>query len=203
MKYVSLGHACQVAHQLKRLGLSEETLFYDWLVTHHGRLMDSLDFSFKNRLFSEGYTLPQKSNYLIENSTGLSFYPHDFRGLPEKDTKLIDSQIDDVRSKYMRRAERTLEILNSSQQVCVVRHFFSEPLDNIIGQQKEIIDKLGHLYPTTEFQYLWASELETANLNSPHGPIHHLPKANVWQGDDTAWGKAASNETLSYSLNVD
>lgn len=189
MYYISLGHACQVAHQLKRLGLAQETMFYDWLVTQHDRLVESLDFSFIDKLFREGYKLPTTGNYLTETGTGLSFYPHDFRGLPEKDTLLIDSQIDDVRIKYVRRAERTREILASGAPVCVVRHFFGEALEKVQAQQGEIVERLAKLYPTTRFEYLWGSEHDASALKSPFGTIHHLPKASAWQGNDAAWEK--------------
>lgn len=197
MHYVSLGHACQVAHQLKRLGLAQETLFYDWLVTHHAKLISTLDFGFADRLFREGYTLPQAGNYLFENSTGLSFYPHDFRGLPEKDTALIESQIEDVRTKYVRRALRTREILNSGSSVCIVRHFFSEPLEKIQKQQEEIVHSLAELYPSTQFTYLWGSEFDATSVNSHFGPIHHLPKAPAWEGDDVAWEKFTGTQPVS------
>ncbi|OIS91117.1 DUF1796 family putative cysteine peptidase [Brucella cytisi] len=189
MHYVSLGHACQVAHQLKRLGLARETMFYDWLVTQHEKLLKTLDFRFINNLFQDGYTLPENGNYLIECSTGLSFYPHDFRGLAEKNRELIDSQIESVRSKYVRRAERTYDVLNSGVEVCVVRHFFAEPLAAVQSQRDEIIHRLGELYPSTQFTYLWGSEFDAAGVDFASGKIHHLPKTPVWQGDDTAWNR--------------
>jgi len=33
MKIISLGHACQVKHNIDRLFKSEETNFFDWLIT--------------------------------------------------------------------------------------------------------------------------------------------------------------------------
>jgi len=46
-------------------------MFYDWLVTRHDELLKTLHFGFVNRLFREGYTLPETGNYLIVNVTGL------------------------------------------------------------------------------------------------------------------------------------
>lgn len=168
-------------------------MFYDWLVTHHGRLLETLHFGFADRLFREGYSLPETGNYLVENVTGLSWYPHDFRGLPEKDRPLIDSQIESVREKYVRRARRTREVLASGGEVRIVRHFFEEPVDKIPQQQAEIVARLSSLFPNTEFSYLWGSDFETNEINSPFGAVHHLPKAATWQGDDGAWDKAVSS----------
>jgi len=189
MIYLGLGAACQVTHQLRRIGLVSETMFYDWLVTHHIRLIETLPFNFGGSLFQEGYTLPAAGNYLVENATGLSFYPHDFQGLAEKDRALIDEQIDAIRDKYIRRADRTRSVLSSGEDVCIVRHFFAETPENIIRQQGELIARLSTLYPETNFSYLWGSDFKVDQIELPFGTIHHLPKASTWHGDDAAWDK--------------
>lgn len=68
-------------------------MFYDWLVTHHARLLDTLPLNFEERLFREGYTLPQVGSYLVENVSGLSFYSQDFPRLAEKDRKVTDEEV--------------------------------------------------------------------------------------------------------------
>lgn len=194
MKFVSLGTACQVTHQLRRLGLADETMFYDWLVTQHRQLIGTLAFDFTESLFREGYTLPNAGNYLTENVTNLCFYPHDFVGLAEKDEAAINQQIQKVREKYVRRAARTRETFSSGGRVCVVRHFFDTPPEAIVEHQQEIVLRLASLYPSTTFTYFWGSDFSIdAELGSRNGRVHCLPKAETWHGNDAAWDAAISS----------
>lgn len=191
--FLSLGSACQVTHQLRRLGLCDETMFYDWLVTHHARLLDTLPLNFEERLFCEGYTLPRVGSYLVEKVTGLSFYSHDFPGLAEEDSKLTDEEVEAVRIKYVRRAKRTRKVLASGADVCIVRHFFGEPIENIVQQQQQLTSTLTALYPKTRFTYLWGSDFSADHLESPFGYVHHLPQADTWLGNDEAWDRAVGS----------
>ncbi|WP_376742676.1 DUF1796 family putative cysteine peptidase [Ensifer canadensis] len=192
---LSLGSACQVAHQLNRLGLRRETMFYDWLVTHHARLLETLPLNFEERLFREGYALPPVGSYLVENVTRLSFYSHDFPGLAEKDRKLTNDEVEVVREKYVRRAKRTREVLSSGTDIRIVRHFFAEPVENIAQQQEQLVSTLSALYPETSFTYLWGSDFNADHLQSPFGYVHHFPKAETWLGNDQAWDRALASIT--------
>jgi len=58
MKIISLGFACQVKHNIDRFFLSQETNFFDWLVTD----FKSVLYILKN---IDDYTLIIKKNLLI------------------------------------------------------------------------------------------------------------------------------------------
>ena len=190
---VSLGKACQVAHQLRRTGLGDgQTMFYDWLVTHHTELLKTLSLDFEDRLFRDGYSLPPAGVHLVENVTGLSFYSHDFPGLAEGDRAVSDDEVEAVRRKYVRRMKRTRGVLSSGGEVRIVRHFFEEPVETVVQRQADVVARLSELYPQTRFTYLWGSDFNTDELDSPFGDVHHLPQSETWLGNDEAWNRAVA-----------
>ncbi|EJN02277.1 DUF1796 family putative cysteine peptidase [Phyllobacterium sp. YR531] len=188
--FVSIGTACVVSHQLKRINLQQESLFYDWVVSPHAKLVETLGLDVEETLFRKGVAFPQVGKYLTDLGTGLNFYPHDFKGIIERDIHLVNEQIEAVRTKYLRRAERMRAIFSSGEKIFVVRHFFSEPLENLPGQQKEISETLSKHYPQTEFKYVWGSELPSAGFQPHIGRLYHFPAHTVWTGDDAAWESA-------------
>lgn len=185
--FVSIGAACVVSHQLKRMNLQQESLFYDWVVSPHGKLIETLGLQVEDRLFRKGVAFPEVGKYLTDLGTGLNFYPHDFKGIIERDIDLVNEQIEAIRTKYLRRAERMRAILSSGERIFVVRHFFSEPLKNLAQQQREISAALTENYPQTEFRYVWGSELAATGFQPCIGKLYHFPAHTVWTGDDAAW----------------
>ncbi|MEJ1121094.1 DUF1796 family putative cysteine peptidase [Phyllobacterium sp. CCNWLW109] len=188
--FVSIGTACVVSHQLKRINLQQESLFYDWVVSPHGKLIETLGLHVEDKLFRKGVAFPETGKYVTDLGTGLNFYPHDFKGIIERDFNLVNEQIEAVRTKYLRRAERMRAIFSSGERIFVVRHFFSEPLENLSQQQKEICATLAAHYPQTEFKYVWGSELPAKGFQPHIGKLYHFPAHTVWTGDDAAWESA-------------
>lgn len=191
-RWISLGAACQVAHQLRRIGLSAETMFYDWIVTDHLTLLRTLDVNVGDDLFQKGYSLPKGGRHLFDAGTGLRFYPHDFLGLIEEDEVLVASQISKVREKYLGRLARMHNILASGEPICIVRHFFSEPAEQVAELQTEIVARLNQLYPGKERLFFWASDDNLEGSSFPHGTVYHLPRGATWHGDDASWDRAVS-----------
>ncbi|WP_087000784.1 DUF1796 family putative cysteine peptidase [Rhizobium sullae] len=190
MRIISLGHACQVAHQLRRLEVAKETLFYDWIVSTHDALMSTLHLELDGILFSERIEFDSRKVRLQDKASGLWFYGHDFPGAANKTGIATKDEVDAVREKYLRRSERTKQAL-SENDVTVIRHFYDLQLEKAQTEQLEIAAKLEQLYPGTNFLYLWISELPESDHTPHKGRMLHVPKGADWKGDDHAWDRVA------------
>ncbi|MCA1439325.1 hypothetical protein I6F07_03610 [Ensifer sp. IC4062] len=190
MNVISLGHACQVAHQLKRLGIAQRTHFFDWIVSHHDALIKNLHLNLDGVLFSEGVAFNGKRTHLRDVATGFWFYGHDFSGVHNRTGTVSDEELDEIKAKYLRRSHRT-KLALSAERVTVIRHFFETPFRQAEAEQLEIIERLETLYPSTQFSYWWATELSTQGRTPPRGRFLFAPKSDDWKGDDHAWDVAA------------
>lgn len=186
MNVVGLGHACQVAHQLKRLGISKETHFFDWIVSTHDALMKTIDLRLDGVLFSDGIEFDSRKVRLRDIATGLWFYGHDFSGAAASTGIAHKDEVDAVREKYLRRSVRTRQALSRSEAT-IIRHFYDAPVERAAAEQLEITTKLEALHPNTKFSYIWISELPDSGHPPEKGQVFYVPKAADWRGDDDAW----------------
>ncbi|MDW9633603.1 DUF1796 family putative cysteine peptidase [Sinorhizobium meliloti] len=191
MKVISLGQACQVAHQLKRIGITEQTNFFDWIVSPHEVLIKNLHLNLDSLLFSKGVVFNGKRTHLRDVATGFWFYGHDFSGVENRTGIVTDEELAKIKEKYLRRSRRT-RIALSEGPVTVVRHFYETPVAQAVAEQRQLVETLESLYPRTEFSYLWASELPVDCEMHTRGSVVHTPKGNDWKGDDQAWDRVAT-----------
>lgn len=179
MLVLSLGHACQVAHQLHRLFGKQETFFFDWIVTDHAALIRNAGLDAGGLLIPKNLERAPNRKSVLDKGTGLRFYGHDFTapdGLIPDD---FMQSVDQVRDKYRRRANRTHELLASGMPVVMVRQ---EP-DGV--REDEIIAEFAGQYPRGRFRYVWCTDAGS------YGTMR-TPLGGNWKGDDEAWDRVAS-----------
>lgn len=192
-KFISIGQACPCAYHIRRVTGQREAHFFDWIVTSHKALMDALPLKFSELLPAD--RLRRFPTHLLDESTGLRFYAHDFPG--DHRGHIRDDyaeHVDAVREKYLRRAERTQALFTSGNPVVVVRYGQDTPMTKFEGEIREIKSAFARLYPDGNFRYLWLS-----HFSSIHGDVFQAPETDRWQGSDAAWDRALRS-VMAYAL---
>lgn len=106
--YISLGHCCSVAGDLKMLGFREASLPFDWVISNWEAIERSIKTRFDGYLnHNNFYQKKTILNVYRNKEYGVSFY-HDF-----VDYKSLKSQIRKVQKKYQRRINRFFEYIAS------------------------------------------------------------------------------------------
>ena len=129
--YVSLGSFCGVAMELERVGLRQESLPFDWLITAD---FDSVLWLIRNNFdgFLEKEDLYQEEtpDYYYSKRFSIHFY-HEFVS-----TKSLDEQYDAVAGKYRRRIKRFYGIISSP--TVFIRSCVGGETEYILKHQEEI-----------------------------------------------------------------
>lgn len=129
--YVSLGSFCGVAMELDRIGLRQESLPFDWLITAD---FDSVLWLIRNHFegFLEKEDLYQEEtpDYYYSKRFQIHYY-HEFIG-----TGSLEEQYDAVLEKYRRRIGRFYEIISSP--TVFIRSCNGREIEYIQKHQEEI-----------------------------------------------------------------
>ena len=186
MKYydvvISLGQFCITTTALRKCHLQAQTMVFDWSAgikwekAGHGGLAGKINLicdDFKNFFNYEDFedlcrdTLADKNHtWVVNNRTGLQ-YQHDFPiNVPLKDSFEV------VKERYLRRAKRLLEVVNSSERVLFVYIALDTGFNDnyLIEQQEKLAKKFSNT--TIDFLYIMHNEkydihgYDTYQLNS-------------------------------------
>lgn len=132
--FVSLGHNCYVAEDLKKLGLRNYSLPFDWLFSRWKGVMLAIDSHFKDFLKYK-YLYQQKSApYIYKNVKYDIYIVHDFK----KEIPLL-LQLRTVTKKYKRRIERFFDTIK--HPTLFIRYVETEmELDDIIKNYSKIVN---------------------------------------------------------------
>jgi hypothetical protein len=184
-KVLSLGYACDVAHQIRRILKQTESYPFDWLLTPINALQSMIQTDFEN--FLEEEYLCQEKNYVLDRQSGIK-YLHDFKNLPEwsNDTSA-------VKDKYRRRIDRWLELMTQDMPALFVRgqkendrlpsidHAGAVDLLNIINQK----------YPSIKAHLLVIQPIDSLipDFKGDTITMVKMPSPNpaVWSGDNEKW----------------
>ena len=120
--YISLGYFCEVAQDLEKLGLRNQSSPFDWGISYFENVIDAIDREFDG--FMDFDNLSQNvnvRNHYREDSYNFYFF-HDFSQYSS-----LEKQYEVVKNKYYRRINRFLQTIK--QPTLFVRYISSEELD--------------------------------------------------------------------------
>ena len=122
-RLISLGRACECAHQIRRYTGIETAAYFDWLITPHSGLVKALRLRFEGCFMEENLVISDDRTTIRDSLTGI-VYHHNFSRLSDMVT--IDPLA--VGREYKRESEkmgflarRWFEITEKTQ-VLFVRH---------------------------------------------------------------------------------
>lgn len=180
-RYISLGHACQPAYNIRNILGQQEAHFFDWLVTPSTTIAHLLQSGGPLSLFNDKSAFKivgqHKTNAIVEHAQlGVIFY-HDFphiKGIAAFDT---------VVSKYSHLAKRWNDTINTGKPILFVRHHASR--EDALAIKRAIYEA----YPKLEYDLLVVNEgLPTEPWNISHVIDMTISTgSNDWHGDITGW----------------
>lgn len=152
MKIISLGSICQVKFNIDRLFKSQETYFFDWLITdfksvlHILKNINNLELITKSKFTDKEIFIPRKSwniyNHKIECIDFKMISVHDF----PSNINYMD-YMDEFILKYNRRLDRLKNLINSDENIHMIHcldHQFTDGYiitnDDIFNYKKYLCD---------------------------------------------------------------
>jgi len=151
MKIISLGHACQIRFNIDKFFKSEESHFFDWLITDFKSVLFILkNINNKELISKEKFT--NKKIHIIENRCSkypqienIEFKMISIHDLPEN-TNYVD-YIDEFILKYNRRLDRLINLIKSDENIHMIHcldHQFTDKYiitnDDIVNYKKYLCD---------------------------------------------------------------
>ena len=180
---VNLGGDCQPQYQMKTNKLRPCALPFDYLITPFDSLYKILEERFEGFLKPENFMLKVngKEKWVEDKAYGTRLI-HDF----PLNEKFLD-EYEKVRSKYQRRIDRFLNILDKSKKVLFIRK-------RITREQAIKLDALiSRLYPHLEYALVCldgSEEIKTNwNLDRIRNFFLRQTTPYVWSGDNGAWAE--------------
>lgn len=145
--YVSLGCLCAVSMELERIGLRQESLPFDWLISKDfGAVLSLVQNHFEGFLSKENLYQEPTPDYYYDIRFKIHSY-HDFTA-----AKSLDEQYEAVREKYSRRIRRFYEIVSSP--TVFIRYCCSEDVNFIPQHSAEIESLLKSFNPENRIIYI-------------------------------------------------
>ncbi len=188
---VSLGRACQPAHQIRRLDADAQAHVFDWVITPDQGLVDliatGLDGFFARERLEMGH-----HNCIADRVTDTRFL-HEFpKGLD------FAAQYELNAGRIAMLVERWRALLASSQRILFVRqHAWNA---DVRGTAVRLRDTIAARAPHLCFSLLYLTETEGDDWGE-HGIMNlHLrqPEPYVWTGDDAAWEQVLAEATTRF-----
>ena len=184
-KAVSLGYACDVAFQIRRVFDQTESYPFDWLLTPLDAVEALIENSFAGFLIPENLCLER--DYILDLSNGIK-YLHDFKNHQD-----FLSEVSDVQEKYSRRIARWLELMNGDAQVLFIRgqkdYNKLPPID--LAAARRLWSIISKTYPAIDPHLLVIQPLDCAVPEFTDNKIKMVRMGNpdpiVWSGDDGKW----------------
>ena len=151
MKIISLGHACQVKFNIDRLFKSDETNFFDWLVTDFKSVLyilqniDNEELITKSKFTDKEIFKPGKSwcipYHKIEHIDFKMISVHDF----PSNMDYMD-YMDEFILKYNRRLYRLKNLINSDENIHMIHCIDHQFTDGYIITNDDICNYKKYLY---------------------------------------------------------
>ena len=193
-KIIGLGHACDVAYQIRRVTLDETSYFFDWLMTPSNSC-NLMELDWDNFLKPQNWMLSGDGGGVIDKATGIEFRHH-FKKVPNAgnllDVPLIDSQMEEVESKFLYLRNATLAAIKSKNYVYLVRQEGITHSDEAAVIAEKILSAYVSLNPLVRL--IIASPNAASEAFNPYYIFvksKARPSTDVgwWCGDDDAWNR--------------
>lgn len=120
--YISLGYFCEVAKDLERLGLRNQSSPFDWVISFFPDVIDAIDKEFSDFLAFDNLSQNIYSRAHYHEDKYHIYFFHDFNAY-----KSLASQYGSVKDKYDRRIKRFLNTI--TKPTLFVRYISSEKRD--------------------------------------------------------------------------
>jgi hypothetical protein len=182
-KVLSLGYACDVAHQIRRILNQTEAYPFDWLLTPLDAIEKMIRTEFAD--FLHEANLRADEACVFDQSSGIRFL-HDFTNLQN-----FHNELDGAKEKYHRRIARWLDL---TRQKCPVLFVRSQKLHDrlpLIDYEaaRRLLDVIGRHY-TSISPHLLVVQPEDSTIPDRRGEdvtMVKMPNSLLWSGDDERW----------------
>lgn len=121
--YISLGYFCEVAKDLERLGLRNQSSPFDWVISYFPSVIDAIDKEFSDFLEFDNLSQNTYSRAHYHEDKYHIYFFHDFSAYQP-----LASQYCAVKDKYDRRIKRFLNAI--TKPTLFVRYISSEERDD-------------------------------------------------------------------------
>jgi hypothetical protein len=177
---VSLGRACQPAHQIRRVLQISAAHIFDWIVTtDHG--VATLIASDLDGFFDRGGLIMGPEGCIIDRVTQTQFL-HEFPTGSDVETQHHAHQ-----ERFVMLAERWRTLLASPQAVLFVRQHGWDAAAR--ASAVRLRDTIRRRAPRLRFAVLYLTADATEHWGETQILNRHLPQPSPydWRGDDAAW----------------
>jgi hypothetical protein len=176
MDGVSLGSDCQVAYQLRRLGLRTEPGPFDWTITPARSLIHALNRDFRGFLEAGFFGVQAGRPYFVDAEYGVR-YIHDALS--------FETNPDRTRELHRKRVQRFLLRVRHRSPVVLFRKDCSDrDFDELCGAVARFARHSRHVV-------VGVSDAEVMIAGGPRGTTLRLAlpreRAVAWTGDDARW----------------
>lgn len=187
-RIISLGRACDIAYQIRRVFNQAEAYPFDWLVTPMSGLIKVIQSDFDG--FIDADHLEIRDNRVVNQESNIVFF-HDFE---EQQIPTFKQALPQVMDKYKRRIERWRTVVNSGNPILFVKGSNDTSLGVITEDQARLIyDTLTQAYPHCDVHLLCQNVPEAGIAPQRIGNIRidnvRKPASAAWSGDDAAWSE--------------
>lgn len=186
-KIISLGRACDIAHQIRRHFGQTEAYPFDWLITPFQGLIKTIDSDFGGFLSIDQLII--KDNYVYGRDSDIIYY-HDFEGV---DASNLEKLLPEVREKYARRVDRWQKAISTGEPILFIRGYQNMSY-GIIDESdaKSVYQSLLKTYPGVNAHIL-AQNTPEAKIEALRGEkiqiVNIAMPPSGWSGDDVAWSE--------------
>ena len=189
ISFLSVGESCATAHQIRRFTQSENAFFYDWIAT--------TDNSFKGILTKEGellqsgnWELADDGDRLLDKANGIRYrheFPYSDPIIQHVDPAQVESKLDAARKKFLYLGGKTIEMISSTQNICLICYMENASDLTILKKSSEIITFFGIFNP--QIRVVIASNAEVNERISEYPFFIRVNKGITWMGDDQSWDR--------------
>lgn len=186
MKVISLGRACDTAHQIRKNFDQPETYPFDWLITPLEALTALVSNDFEGFLREEN--LSAQPTYVEDVRYSVRLL-HDF-----PDHKIESDILRVVQEKYDRRISRWRDALFNAEKILFVRgQQYND--ENVMGAQQsaDLLKCLEGLNLQADWRLLVQNPTEAHVELLSHGRLVmgelRMPEPFSWTGDDKEWSR--------------
>jgi hypothetical protein len=189
-KAISIGVSCQPAKQIRTILGQTEAYFFDWMIAPLPAMLKAVESDFAGMLQPQNLSYSDSRKIRVEDSANGLQYQHDF---PADESGMVlpgfADHADAVREKYLRRAMRTKEVINSGEPILLVRYVQVQP-ELTESARASVVRLFAERFPKGRLSFLWASPLIEGFNRTDGGYLCHVPYSPKWDGDEAGWRAA-------------
>jgi ABC-type molybdate transport system substrate-binding protein len=167
-KYISLGKACNVRHQIDLYIGKSETLFFDWLITDTNSVIEIFN-SYKDietiLFFDNAIKNPNKiplgvNSRILIKSLSYCESIHDLK------IEYTDKDITEFLEKYKRRFARLIDYIKSDNEIIFLRYDSNKRNELASQDNNKLIQKIKAINPDCNFKVATLINKNNSDENS-------------------------------------